>query len=385
MSVWRTSGRAFAIGAAVFTAALVAFSTSAASPNDGFNDGIDRSAPDFVRASLMVASPGDEIFSCVGHAWIRLECPTFKLDNCFSYESEPVSDRVLRFFAGKLKMGMFAVPTEEFLSEYRRSGRGVRQYPLNLSPAAKQRLWQVMDAKVAEGPYLPYDYIRRGCARSALDCIKAALEPVELVSDIPKITPREALFAELETSHPWDLFVIVSVGGTEGDAFAEVVTPQNLLHYLRHAKVDGVALITDGGSEIAPPVVRTQTGRFTPLFAALLLLAVAIVNFWLKTPVLDWLLLGLQSCAGILILYLMTASELPTTCWNWLIVPLNPLPLVFWKWRRHWALGYAVLIAVWIAFVALYPHPLADRACLVVAAAFVVFNLKMSNLKQVKE
>ena len=87
----------------------------------GTND-VDRTDPNFVTASLMIAGPGEELFSCAGHAFIRLECPKFNLDYCFSYESEPIPDKVFSFFAGRLKMGMFAVPTEEFLKTYREGG-----------------------------------------------------------------------------------------------------------------------------------------------------------------------------------------------------------------------------------------------------------------------
>ena len=49
--------------AAILPAFLVAVSLSAAQP-DGFNDGIDRTDPNFVTASLLVMSPGDELYSC---------------------------------------------------------------------------------------------------------------------------------------------------------------------------------------------------------------------------------------------------------------------------------------------------------------------------------
>jgi len=107
------------------------------------DDGVDRADPNFVTASLLVMSPGDELYSCAGHSCIRLECPKFNLDYCFSYESEGVSDKIFTFFMGKLKMGMFAIPTAEYLKLGRESGRGVTQYRLNLPPDAKQRLWKL--------------------------------------------------------------------------------------------------------------------------------------------------------------------------------------------------------------------------------------------------
>ena len=73
-----------------------------------FNDHVDRTAEDFVIASLLVADPGTVMYSVLGHACIRLQCPTFGMDYCFSYESD-VSQKVLSFLAGKLMMGLPAV------------------------------------------------------------------------------------------------------------------------------------------------------------------------------------------------------------------------------------------------------------------------------------
>ena len=51
---------------AIFLAfALSAFSAlGGITPNDAFNDGIDRTDPNFVTASLLVMSSGDELYSC---------------------------------------------------------------------------------------------------------------------------------------------------------------------------------------------------------------------------------------------------------------------------------------------------------------------------------
>ena len=102
------------------TGTLLALAIAAVLPfvSPGGTNDVDRTDPNFVTASLLVFGPGEELFSCAGHACIRLECPTYRLDYCFSYESEPISAKVLTFFAGRLKMGMFAIPTQEFLKQY---------------------------------------------------------------------------------------------------------------------------------------------------------------------------------------------------------------------------------------------------------------------------
>ena len=85
----------------------------------GFNDTIDRMAPDFVLVSLCVADPTDmtqDYLGVTGHAFLRLQCPTFGLDYCFSYESEKIKGQLWDYLTGKLRMGMLAISTVPVMS-----------------------------------------------------------------------------------------------------------------------------------------------------------------------------------------------------------------------------------------------------------------------------
>jgi len=380
---------------------------------DEFNDGVNRDDPKFVTASLLVASPGNELFSCVGHAAIRLECPTFKLDYCFSYESERAVDRLPAFFAGKLKMGMFAVKTEEFLSDYRKDGRGARQYVLNLPPKVKRRLWRHMDELSAQGANLPYDYMQRGCAKSVLDCIKSAFAPQTVKGPLLEITQRETFNRELAETHPWNLFFLNAIVGTETDTFTEVVTPRNLLNYLRRAQVDGVPLLTDPGREILPQTLSFEKCLLSPFVAAwfvfALVAAICLLSWTRWSPsrqkegafslfdamgtiastCLVRALLVAQFLAGCFFVYLVSASHLPNSCWNWLLVPFNPvMPAAMLASRLARTNGlartgggvYALVLVGWVAFMLLAPHAKTDPAYIVLAGVLAVVPLVRASL-----
>lgn len=376
---------------ALAAAAWVSHSLPAAAA-DGFADGIDRDDPNFVTASLLVMSPGEELFSCVGHAAIRLECPTFRLDYCFSYESEAVERRVWAFLAGDLKMGMFAIPTDRFLSQYRIDGRGARQYRLNLPPKAKQRLWKIMDDLAAQGANLPYDYLRRGCAKSVLDCIVKACAPAAVRGPTLEITQRETFNRELRDSHPWDLFCLNAIVGTETDTFVEVVTPKNLLNHLRRATVNGEAILTDVGSELVPETAKARSRALTPFAVSWLAVLLAALAFsplrgGAGAKAARAMFLTVQALAGAGFVFLVSASHLPNSAWNWLLVPFNPLmPLLAAVARMapcggmafggEWATlamaaSAAVLIA-WMAYMLLSPHQLTDPAYIVLAGAYAL-------------
>ena len=378
----------------LLTAFLVSVSLAAATPPDAFNDGVDRTDPNFVTASLLVMSPGDELYSCAGHSCIRLECPTFNLDYCFSYESESVKDRVFTFFMGKLKMGMFTIPTAEYLKQGQDQGRGVMQYRLNLPPDVKQRLWKIMDERSAQGANLPYDYVKRGCGRSVRVVLQEALSPLQM--ELPtfperfKKTRRE-LWDEAVAGHPWNRFFLHSFCGTEHDwnvsDIEKIVVPNDLVAFLRLAKVNGKPIIDGEGEELLPPKNAAETAAlhrfFTPLVVTCVIVALSTANWFVKTKWLDWLFLAFQSLAGAFFTYLVGFSNLPATSWNWLIMPFNLLPLVFWKWREKWALWFAGVLLLWEAGMIFWPHRLTDSAYLVLVFAYALFYLKFTRLGRV--
>lgn len=351
----------------------------------GTND-VDRSDPNFVTASLLMMGPGDELFSCAGHACLRLECPKHGLDYCFSYESEPIPDKVLTFFAGKLKMGLFAIPTDEFLKQYAEIGRGVWQYEMNLSPALKQKLWKVMDDRAAEGANLPYDYIKRGCAWSVLHCLMDALNPVQIV---PGPWPEKykghqrAIIASALDDYPWSRFFIHAIVGADVDKdipnVRKVVVPSDFLEFMKGATVEGRPILIDGGREIQPRTMKYEPPIITPMTAGWLLVLLAIANLFVKPRFADRFFLVLQAVAGAFFTYLIGFSNLPATGWNWLIVPFNPLPLVLWRCRRYWAWGFVAVLFAWEAFMLLSPHQLTDPAYLVIVLAYVIFYAKVAR------
>ena len=359
-----------------------------AAETGALSDGVDRSDPNFVKASLVVMSPGEQLFSCAGHACLRLECPTFKLDNCFTYESENVADRVMAFFAGKLKMGMFRVQMVDFMKmNAAEDVRSIRQYRLNLPPEVKQRLWKVMDEMVEEGPNLAYDYVHRGCAWSVLGCLREAAKPLEIV---PAPWPekfsqsRREILAGAVGDFPWMRFAHQAIIGADVDfgerAADKVILPADLVAFLQGARLAGQPILSQEYEELKPQTMPLSPASwFTPLVAAMLLVGLAVANFFLKTPWGDWGFLLLQTVAGAFFTYLVIFSNLPATKWNWHLVPFNLLPLVFWKWRRRWALPFAGVLLVWVAGMALSPHQLTDPAYLVIALAYAVFYAKVGT------
>lgn len=362
---------------------------------EGFDESVDRSDPNFVRASILYCGPGKSLYACVGHIAIRLKCQHYDLDEVFSYEGEPMKDQWLRFFLGKLNMGMFATPFNQFLAEYAEEGRGVKEYRLNLSPQAEVRLWKLMDERVAEGAYLPYDYVRRGCAQSTIRILLQAIEPEPVQMEaLPKKfhqTRRDILHDHL-AEYPWNSLFISMISGPEADFMAStidsVIMPRDFLEYLDLMRVKGEKLITSDPVELQPQTLETGGQSLlgwgqSPMVVAMLLLILAIIGCFVGKKWISAALLALYAILAVFETYISVFSSLPCAAWNVLLIAFNPLPIIFWKWRKYWGLPYAAVLVGWAAWVFLAPHLPTDPAFAILAFAYaIVFSSEQRSYKR---
>ena len=293
----------------------------------------------FVIASLVLADPGDYLYSAVGHVGLHMECPEHQLNYVFSYESEDARHKVLSFLAGNLKMGMFAIPFEEYLDIYRSEGRGVRQYTLNLPIEVKRNLWLILDNHMLEGASLPYDYINRGCAYSTLTMLKECLDTIPIrygswPETFNNLTRREQVRKQMD-NYPWSCSFLHLVGNgiLDFDCSNEekVILPTDLVYVLQHASVHGQQLLSDEAKVLLPSNYHPKAHWCSPMMVAIVLLIIALICLFIKSSIMDYVLLILQTFLGIITTYLIFFSSLVCTEWSWLIVPFNPLPLILWK------------------------------------------------------
>lgn len=352
----------------------------------GFNDTIDRMAPDFVTVSLVVCDPSEVLYSTLGHAALHLQCPVFDLDYVFSYESENVRDKIWTFLKGDLKMGMVAFPTDEFLDIYRETGRGVKEYTINLTPEQEQKLWEVMDNLAAKGANLPYDYFRRGCAKSVVQVIHkslgtGAIHYAPWDEKYTKHTMRELGVMFVGDSAPWERFFLFFLVGSEFDkdypCEQKLIVPTDLVEVWQKATFDNGEPVLDAEPRILLEATRHNEGTWcTPLLVSLLLLLLAFVPW----KVVDYALLALYTLIGAVMTYLILFSGLPCTDWNWLIIPFNILPALAWPWRRYWALPYACVLLIWCLVMTgelLWGHVLVDWPHILLSLSFCLVLVKV--------
>jgi len=252
----------------------------------GFNDTIDRLDPDFVLVSLCIADPTDQsqdYLGIIGHAFLRLQCPTFDLDYCFSYESEKIRGQLWDYLTGKLKMGMFAVPTNEYLEDYRVWKRAVHEYRINMPPESELRLWEQMDNHTMSENDMQMDLIKFGCTNTLLRYVERALSPTQIHYEWPeKFLTKSAMEIAEEhlVNYPWTLLGIRLIVGKESASLTtpkqKVRVPTDLLEVWSQSTINGEPVLDYVGDigEAEPVVVLKPW--FTPQVCGTMLLIIAI-------------------------------------------------------------------------------------------------------------
>lgn len=342
---------------------------------------------DFIIASVVIADPSaDALYSALGHAAIRMQCPSENLDYCFSYESEDATQKVLSFLLGKLKMGMFAIPVEEYKEAYREDGRGVYEYQLNLPLETRRELWRILDEELMKGAYLNYDYFNRGCSFTTYRFIKKVVENNNAHINFGPFGGRfngsnRDLAYMGAMGNEWFHFISAIVGNDkviDGNINSEdkLIVPIDMVHTLQNATVNGEPVLSNECHVLCEPKVMPSYSWLTPQLIAVLLFVLAVINLFISKPCVDWLFLGIVTLFGAVLTYLLVFSHLPLTDWNWLIIPFNLLPAIAWHWRKCWALPYAGLMAAWVLFVVAWPHFIVHCSLVILTMAWILILLK---------
>ena len=351
-----------------------------------FNDHVDRTAEDFVTVSLLIADPGSIFFTVLGHACLRLQCPTFNLDYCYSYESEDMSNRVLDFIGGKLKMGLWAIPTSDYCAYYAAEGRGVTEYILNLPAEKELKLWRIIDDELQKGTTLSFDYFRRGCAITCVRFLNQALQEnkIEYSKSLYEYAPTPCELVKANTQNAlWVRFYWNFLVGEDvkdplyGDK--QLIIPIDLAKAWQEAKINGNRLISHQPNVLVEGEPLKADGWFTPNIATLLLLLLAIANLFWKQPYFDWLMLAVQTTLGVVLFYLFFFSNLCCASWNWMIIPFAPIPILCWKWRKYWALPYVGLLVMWCIFMITMPlwtQRIIDLSHVMLIISWILVNIK---------
>lgn len=354
-----------------------------------FNDNVDRTAEDFVIASILISEPVEGMLSLAGHTAVRVQCPVFGLDYVYHYimvnQDNSISEN-RALLTGQFYVQMVADTFATYVQNSEDINRGLTEYRLYLTPQEEQKLWQILDEELVSGKQLKYDFVQEGCAVKTKKLVERVLGKKHLdysACDPRFSAPQYELVSAAMQHAPWMRFVMLTAmyGHTKQSGYANnLLIPADLAAAWQTATVDGRPLLSDGVRIVANNYYQSD-GWFTPLRLAIMLLVISIIGLFVSKPYTDWIILGMQLLMSVLVL-LFSVMGSTFIVWNWLLIPFNILPAICWKWRKYWALPYAVVLAVWCLVMVFVPHMLVDTTHIILALAFVIMLLKQSNVLQ---
>lgn len=320
-----------------------------------------------MRASLLTASPGDELYSSFGHSALRIVDSASNRDIVFNYGTfdfdEP--DFYLKFVRGKLK---YFVSVEEFDSfEYglRIENRSITEQVLNLNCAEIERLkaylqWNLMPAN----KFYKYDFTFDNCTTRLGDL--AEITTGDSIHFGPILSEpfsfRNAIHDYLERSNKaWSKLGIDILLGSRLDRpmtnREAMFLPDNLMHAFDSATIAGRPLVRDKEVILRSQYVAHANNNVTsPLFIfSCLFVIIAFLSFSTNKRIekflarLDTLLFFVNGLIGILLLFMWFGTDHFMTkdnynlLWAW---PTNIVMAFLVHSPRKWPKIYFIIYAL---------------------------------------
>ena len=203
--------------------------------------------------SVLTCDPGTEIYSLFGHSALRIKNPENGHDLVVNWGLFEFSESQFQFgydFAkGRLKYYMGIQLMSNFMIEYRRAKRGVREQVLNLSNQEKYQIIQLLEENYKpENRKYKYEFFYDNCSSRLRDIIVKVFEKNINFYQSPKsnkFTFRETIHLYLE-SFPWLKLGIDLVLGKKID---KLVSNENLMFLpLNVEEIFDQSLVLNNGS-----------------------------------------------------------------------------------------------------------------------------------------
>lgn len=309
---------------------------------------------DSINAYLLTCEPGKAIYELYGHTAIWIEDVGNGTDAVFNYGLFDFNTPhfVWRFTLGKTDYILGATRLRSFLREYSERGSEVFAQQLNMTQDESKKLYSLLiENSRPENRVYRYNFLYNNCATMALDKIEESINgTVTYNGPDSTLTFRDILTAHTNV-RPWSEFAVDLIIGAEGDHPIEYRQEAFAPLYLKEMASNAVINDTAGiqrplvfpYTRLVNPDHNVDFGKpvFTPIhvmwIVLMLVLLFSLIGWYKDKPywLVDALLFGTQGVGGIVIALMYFFSEHPTLDTNWLVICLNPIPLVFLPFMIH--------------------------------------------------
>ena len=306
-----------------------------------------RGQEDNIKVSLMTCAPGTEIYALFGHTALRYEDAARGEDWVFNYGmfSFDTPHFVYRFVKGETDYELGVTRYPYFEGSYAMRGSSVYQQTLNLTTAEKRKLRELLDENyLPENRVYRYNFFYDNCTTRARDIIEACVEGKIVYPDGKEGLSFRDIVHQYTKGHEWDELGIDLCLGSEADepidGRKQMFAPFYLLEAAKRATIvkgDSVRPLVLEEKKVVDVEPEDDGGGFplSPLVCVFILMGITCWVGWLQLRrkkviwIWDLMLFAAQGLGGCVIAFLVFCSTHPTVGSNWLILLLNPIPLIY--------------------------------------------------------
>ncbi|MEO6669986.1 MAG: DUF4105 domain-containing protein [Ferruginibacter sp.] len=303
-----------------------------------------------LRISLLTCTPGEELYSTFGHSALRVVDSSSVTDYVYNYGTFNFDDEgfYLKFIRGKL---FYYISLENFKdlngyygfeSAYKLDHRGITEQVLDLSADEKINIKKLLNENLKEeNKYYKYDFFLDNCTTRLRDIILKSKHPNPI---LPAVMPasttfRNAIHLYLDNNKQyWSKLGIDILLGSPTDAVMttsqQQFLPDNLMKSLDSSR--NVNIVKSSSNLYDLPQSIDRFSWFTPVvfFSLLLFLFIALSlsknkRMHLILSGLDGFLFFMTGLLGILLVFMMTATDHSMTKNNYNILWAWPTHLIF--------------------------------------------------------
>lgn len=318
-------------------------------------DSVSADTGSVVTVSLLTCTPGTEVYQLYGHTALRVRegQPGRMNDWVFNYGTFSFTKPhfMWRFVLGETDYELGVSPFQYFYEGYAREGRGILEQKLNLTPEEARRLADALAENLRpENATYRYNFFYDNCVTRAVLMVEKCVDGKILWPDLSKEGGKSLrdIVHEYSKESVWDKFGQDLLLGCEADESAplsvQMFAPMYASRFVSEAKIKA----PDGSVRpLASPVITVlpaqpaanESEPLSPMytFGVLFAFTLAITFYEWKKKKYYWfydsILFVLQGLAGCVVTFLFFFSTHPTVGSNWLIILLNPLPLLYFPWQ----------------------------------------------------
>ncbi len=327
-----------------------------------------------LRISLLTCTPGDELYSIFGHSALRVTDSNSVTDIVYNYGTFNFDDEgfYLKFIRGQLLYYISIEEFESFKFNYQATGRGITEQLLNLSPEEKINIRRSLNENLKEeNKFYKYDFFLDNCTTRLRDLILKSKRPTPV---LPAVMPVDTKFRQAidiylyKGQQYWSKLGIDILLGAPTDAVMtpsqQQFLPDNLMTALDKS-INTPVVISKENLYLLDAKAKSANW-FTPMFFFSALLIVFVLLSLIKNrhtqsmlQGLDGLLFFLTGALGILLIFMMTATDHSMTKSNYNILwawPTHVIISFFIQSKKTWVktyflltvLGNIILLLAWL-------------------------------------